>query len=247
MLRVRTTVDTITSGAKEVADLFGGGIRLGSLILIEGESGSGKSILARHLVNDALSAPDQAIAYYATEYGIENIINLMDTMYKNVIDYLLASRLRIYPINVSKRMTEKRAHRAMYSLINHISNLPESYDVAIVDAISPIMMHITPKFKMEAFHAFKEVCDKKGRSIILVLNSHALEKKVFRRAFALSDYYMELRSDDTLLGTEQVDDRVIKTLSVLKLHGAERQGDSLQFEITPGGGVHIIPIYRIRV
>ena len=247
MLKVRTTVDTMTSNAKDVSDLFGGGIRPGVLVLIEGESGSGKSVLARHLATDALAAPNQKIAFYATEHGIENIIKLMSTLDKNVIDYVLASRLCIYPINVLASLPVEKSHEAMYSLINHISNLPESYNVVIVDALSPIMTHINPKDKMTAFQAFKEVCDKRGCSIILVLNAHSLEKTVFHRAFDLSDYYMELRPDDTLRGTEQVDERNIKTLSVLKLHGAERQGEAIQFEITPRGSLHIIPIYRIRV
>jgi archaellum biogenesis ATPase FlaH len=64
----------------------------------------------------------------------------------------------------------------------------------------------------------------------------------------MSDYYLELKTHDSMLDPGQVDIRVIKVLNVTKLAGAERhsQGD-IKFEIKPGVGIQILPFVKVRI
>ena len=101
--------------------------------------------------------------------------------------------------------------------------------------------------KMDFFYNCKELCED-GRSILLAASSHTFEKKAISRIYAVSDYYLRLRSEDAIVEAGMVDERVIKILQVLKLNGAECQAiGTVKFEIKPKVGIQILPFTRIRV
>jgi archaellum biogenesis ATPase FlaH len=101
--------------------------------------------------------------------------------------------------------------------------------------------------KVDFLQACKELCEKE-KSILLTLDTHVFEPKTLVRAYAMSDYYLKLRSQDMLLGTGQIDTRVIKSMEVSKLGGAERQGqEALKFEIKSRVGLQFLPIVQIKI
>ena len=57
---------SISTGNGEVDKKLGGGIPIGSLSLIEGQSDAGKSVLSQHLTFGSLSS-EIRVAYYTTE------------------------------------------------------------------------------------------------------------------------------------------------------------------------------------
>jgi archaellum biogenesis ATPase FlaH len=68
------------------------------------------------------------------------------------------------------------------------------------------------------------------------------------RAYAISDYYLKLKSHDSLLDIGQVDTRMIKILEVTKLGGVERYGQRGQrFEIKPHVGIQILPFVQVKI
>jgi len=80
------------------------------------------------------------------------------------------------------------------------------------------------------------------------IESHAFERKALLRAYAMSDYYLKLRSQDAILEAGKMNVHVIKVLDITKLGGAERWGEEgLKFEIKPGAGIQILPIMRIKI
>jgi archaellum biogenesis ATPase FlaH len=108
------------------------------------------------------------------------------------------------------------------------------------------MIRLSPSVKVDFLQACKELCEH-DRSIILVIDTHILETKALIRAYAMSDYYLRLKSQDPLLEPGQIDTRVIKMLEVTKLGGAERRGEGIKFEIKPNIGIQILPFVRVKV
>ena len=49
MLGMTTTSDATTTGMKEIAESLGGGIREGSLVMVEGEAKTGKSVICQYI------------------------------------------------------------------------------------------------------------------------------------------------------------------------------------------------------
>lgn len=245
MLRMTTTLDTATSGVKEVAQVFGGGIREGSLVLIIGEAKSGKSVLSQHIAYGILRAKDSSVAYFTTENKPEDLIAQMDSMSLRAGQDFVTDRLRIYKMAPSD-VTQK-AGEALQLIVSQISELPRRFNLVIVDSLTPYMTRAKPVDKVGFLQECKELCEK-GRSIVLVVDAHILEGKTHFRAHAMSDYYLRLGSKDMMLETGQVDNRVIKILDVTKLAGAERPGqESIQFEIKPNVGIRMLPFVKIRV
>ena len=65
---------------------------------------------------------------------------------------------------------------------------------------------------------------------------------------AVSDYYLRLRSHDAFLATGQIDNRIVKRLTVSKLAGADRSnGEDIKFEIKPNIGIQLLPFMKVRV
>jgi archaellum biogenesis ATPase FlaH len=80
MLGMTTTSDPGTTGIKDIADALGGGLRENSLILLEGEPKTGKSVLSQHIAFGVMSSRGSAVTYFTTDYTPEALIDQMDSM-----------------------------------------------------------------------------------------------------------------------------------------------------------------------
>ena len=245
MLNAATTMDARLTGVKDIADILGGGIRAGSLVIIEGESGSGKSVLSQHLAHGALHFDDNAIAYYTSDGNFNDLIAQMDSMALYVLHEFVTDRLRIYPL--SSLSAAGNGQESLELLVRYISELPPRFKLVIVDSITPFMAKMNPDAKIELLRTLKELCGKE-RSIVLTTNTHIFEKGILNRTYLMSDYYLRLRSDEMIIWSGQIENRVIKKLEVLKLRGAEQQGgEGVKFEIRPHVGIQILPFVRVVV
>jgi archaeal flagellar protein FlaH len=228
----------ILTGIREVDEKIGGGIPIGSLGLIEGHSDSGKSVLCQHLTYGALSCSDLSVAYYTTENTVKSLVAQMDSLNLFTIDQFLMDHLRIFPLTMRGEVddTEGRFH----SLIKHFETLPSYYKLIIVDSITLLVAHSNQVANVDFFSACKNLCDQ-GRTIILVAHSYAFDEEVLSRSRSLCDAHFRIR-------LEQMGDRMVKILEVLKVRGADRAtGDIVTFEVEPKVGMRIIPMSKARV
>ena len=230
--------DSIITGVPEVDEKLGGGIPLGSLCLIEGDSDSGKSVLCQHLVNGTLVKGEASVVYYTTENSVRSLISQMESLALHVMDHFLADRFRIFPLTFGGGM--KGGQKPFVVLSHHFSRLPKEFRLIIFDSITLLVAHSNPVAIIDFFSRCKGLCDE-DRTIILVAHSYAFEEDLLARTRSLCDARFRLR-------LEQVGDRMIKLMEVLKVRGAERPtGDVVSFDIEPKLGMRIIPLAKARV
>jgi flagellar protein FlaH len=245
MLGMTTTNDPGTSGIKDIAVALGGGIKEGSLMLIEGEAKTGKSVLCQHIAYGVLSTRGSPVAYYSSEYHADGLSGQMSAMCLDTSHDLATDRFRVFKI-YSKTVI-REAGKSLNLIINHIQGLPPNFRLVIIDSPSVYLTRVNPVVKVDFLQSCKELCGK-DRTIVLTIDSSVFEKKTLLRAYSMSDYYLKLRSHDALLETGQIDTRIIKILEVTKICGADRWGQQgTKFEIKPGIGIQILPFVRIRV
>ncbi len=230
--------EVIVTGVPEVDDKLGGGIPVGSLCLVEGHSDAGKSVLCQHLTNGTLCSDQSSVAYYTTENTVRSLITQMASLNLFVQDHFLADRLRIFPLTTRNML--KGGRKPFQLLITHFNRLPKEFKLIIVDSITLLISHGNPVAIVDFFSDCKNLCDQ-DRSVILVAHSYAFEEDVLSRTRSLCDARFKLR-------LEQVGDRMVKLMEVLKVRGAERPtGDVVSFDIEPKVGMRIIPLAKARV
>jgi flagellar protein FlaH len=245
MLGMTTTSDPGTTGIKDIAEALGGGLRENSLILLEGEPKTGKSVLCQHIAYGIMSSRGSAVTYLTTDFAPEDLIDQMDSMSLETRHDVVTDRFRIYRVLPTEVIAE--AKKTLKLIVNLIDSLPSRFKLVIVDSPSVFMTRLDPLVKVDFLQSCKELCENE-RSIALTLDTHVFESKTLLRAYAISDYYLKLKSQDVMLDVGQVDTRVIKLLEVTKLGGAERpNGSGLKFEIKPNVGIQILPFVRVKI
>lgn len=229
--------DVVCTGVREVDEKLGGGIPIGSLGLIEGQSDAGKSVLSQHLAFGALGSQIN-VAYYTTENTVKTLIAQMDSLSLFTMDHFLLDRFRIYPLSLHSDLRDGKQRFRIIS--EHMSELPKTFRFIIVDSITLLVAHSNPVAVMDFFWSCKRVCEE-GRSVLLVAHSYAFEEEMLQRTRSLCDAHFRLR-------LEQIGDRLVKIMEVLKVRGADRPtGEVVSFEIEPKSGMRIIPLAKAKV
>ena len=231
-----TGTTSISTANPEVDKKMGGGIPVGSLTLIEGQSDAGKSVLSQHLAYGALLG-DLGVAYYTAENTVRSLLSQMASLGLDVTDYFLIDRLRVYPLHVSTK--EMNTEWVISKILRHIDTLPEAFKVVIVDSLTNVVTHSDEASIVDFFIASKELCDQ-GRTVFTVIHSYAFDEGMLIRIRSLCDAHLKLR-------LEEVAERLVKMLEVSKVRNAERTtGNIISFEVEPGVGMRIIPISKAK-
>ena len=227
----------ISTGSSEIDKKLGGGIPVGSLVLLEGQSDSGKSVVSQHFTHGSLNTRMSA-AYYTTENTVKSLMTQMASLNLDVTDYFLCDRLRVYPLEMSstKKNDTKEAFRV---LLDHFDSLPVRFKLTIVDSLTGLVSHSDDRAIIDFFASCKQLCDR-GRTIIAVVHSYAFDDRMLIRIRSLCDAHLVLKVD-------QVGERLIKIMEVAKVRNADQStGNIISFDVEPGMGMKIIPISKAK-
>jgi flagellar protein FlaH len=230
------TFKAVITGSAELDRKLGGGIPLGSLSLVEGQSDAGKSVLIQHLAYGCLRSGIK-VAYYTTEDSVRGLIGQMSSLGMEVTDHFLIDRLRIYSMSLAAEETGSEA--MANQLLEHVEHLPEEFTCVMVDSVTNLIVHSSDTHVVQFFSRCKELCDN-GRTIFLVAHSHAFGETLLIRVRSLCDAHLRLR-------LEEVGERLMKVLEVAKVRSAERStGNIVTFDVEPGRGIQVVPVSRVR-
>lgn len=222
----------VSTGNGELDSRMGGGIPLGSLTLIEGDSGAGKSVLSQQLIWGSLQDGFKA-ALFTSENTVKSLVKQMQSLNLDVVDFLLLSRFRVYPIEVAR--LGSRAPQALLQAME-----AERYrDMIFVDSLTSAIAHCSDQEVLEHFEECKRLCST-GSTVLIVLHSHGVTKDLVIRLRSLCDAHFQLR-------TEEMGQKLVRVLEVTKVRGAERTtGNLVTFEVEPGWGMRLIPVTRMK-
>ena len=226
----------VTTGNAEFDKKMGGGIPLGSLTLVEGQSGGGKSVLVQQLTWGGLRS-GLRILYYTTENTTRSLLKQMDDLGLNVEDYFLLGRLNIYA--VPQAFSEGQSRQVFQLLRQHIAQQADNFDVVMIDSLTTFVSNVPDKETLTFFTLCKEFCDNQ-KTIIFTMHSYAFNETMFIRLRSICDAHLRLK-------VEEVGERLIKTLEVAKIRGAEKTtGNVISFDVEPNLGLRIVPITKAK-
>ncbi len=225
----------ISSGNEEIDSKMGGGIPKGSLTLIEGQSGSGKSVLTQQILWGSLRNELRAVVY-TSENTVKSLITQMQSLNLDISDRFLLGHAVIFPAQTTR--TGWNPTEVFNVLLEDIARHPE-VDLIVVDSITSLMLNSEITRAIAFFEDCKALCDQ-GKTVMNVVHTYAFDEGSLLRIRSICDAHFKLR-------IEEIGDQLIKVLEVGKIRGAHKTADNLiSFTVEPGIGMRIIPISRTR-
>ncbi len=227
--------DVISTGHAEIDKKLGGGIPVGSLILIEGESDAGKSVLCQQMIWGSLKN-DIKVMLFTTENTVKSLMPQMSSLGLDVLDQLLLGWFKIFLIKPSElKGTAADTFRTILDgVVDH-----EEFGLVIVDSLTPLVSEAKGGEALAYFEHCKQLCDK-GKTIINVTHTYAFDQDFLIRIRSVCDAHFKLM-------IEKIGDKLVKTLEVAKIRGASQStGNILSFDIEPEIGMKIMPVSRAK-
>ena len=222
----------LSTGNGELDSKMGGGVPFGSLTLIEGDSGAGKSVLSQQMMYGSLES-QHILTLFTSENSVKSLVKQMRSLNLDIIDYLLLDKFRIYPIEVA-RLGREAPNTLMQAMKREVGR-----EMMVVDSLTSSIPASSQTEVLAFFEDSKRLCGD-GTTMIIIVHSHGLTQELLARLRSLCDAHLQLR-------TEEVGNKLVKTLEVTKVRGAEQTtGNIISFEIEPGWGMRVIPIGKVR-
>ena len=227
-----STKSVICSGNVELDSKMGGGLPFGSLVLIEGSSGAGKSVLSQQIIKGALNQGLSGVLF-TSENTVKSLISQMQSIDLDILDFLLLAKFKAFPVELSRL-----GQRAPQMLLQAMKR--QKCDLIAVDSFtSAIAQSATNLQILSFFEECKRLCAT-GITIMITLHSQAVNSDLMGPIRSMCDAHLQLRS-------EQDGNRIIKTLEVAKIRGAGSvTGAVVGFDVEPGWGMRVIPISKAR-
>ncbi len=226
----------ISTGSTEIDKKMGGGIPEGSLILIEGESNAGKSVVSQQLTYGALNSGAR-VAFYTTENTSRSLLRQLASLSLDVTDFYLLGAMNIYPVPAA--MTPAAAETAFDKMIDHFSKIQGKFDIIFIDSLTSFVSQVGESATLTFMTSIKRFCDD-NMTIFLTIHTAAFDEQMFSRMRSLCDAHLRLR-------VEEMGDQLVKVLEVAKVRGAAKTtGNIITFDVDPGLGMKIIPISKAK-
>ena len=228
----------ISSGNDEIDKKLGEGIPLGSLVLIEGENDTGKSVFCQQMVYGGLNQLHR-IAYYSTENTVKSMLAQMESLSLDISDFYSWGYFRVFPVHLEGvEWSSEQMKGILHIVADHVKSMKEK--IIFIDSLTMFTTYSAEDNILEFLTSMKNLCDR-GYTVFITLHQHAFNENTLVRIRSACDCHLFLRK-------EQLTDRYISVLEVSKIRGAKKStGNIVSFEVQPGFGLKIIPITQARV
>ncbi|MHB8587136.1 MAG: archaellum protein ArlH [Thermoplasmatota archaeon] len=219
----------------ELSDRLGGGLPEGSLVVIEGEFGAGKSILLQRLLY-GLVENETSVSLVSTELTTMQFIQQMYSIGYSIEPAIYGDRLLFLPVFPILGYPGRKDDVLDRLLI--AKRMYES-DVIAIDTLSSIIktnmkaaqgrVDVVERAEQVLFH-FKRL-NTRGRTIVLTLESGEISDDISSMLRASADVYLRMNLD--IKGTN-----VTRSIFVRRFSRADSTvGDLIPFRVEPKVGL----------
>ena len=213
-----------------------GGIRLGSLTLLEGPSGTGKSLICQYVTSGSL-LDGHSVGFFTSQHTPRSLENQMSSIGLDVSEYIQAEKLNVYPLE--EPITGQDSGAVLEALALDMERIQINHDVIVVDAITNLTSSSQEQSIISFFTTCKRLCSK-GLTILLVTHSSAFNAELLARVCSLCETHLNLR-------TGKVKDKVVRTVKVIKVNDVDLDKDNeVSFQVKSGVGINVIPYSQVK-
>ena len=224
---------------------LGGGIPRGSIVLMEGDYGAGKSAISQRLTY-GLCQEGAAVTYLSTELTVRGFIDQMYSLDYDVVEPLLNEELLFLHADLDTGGTiAGGSDTERKELLKRLMEAQVMWqtDVIVIDTFDAILRN-DPTFEalvrnneerqaaLEIISFFRDVISR-GKIIVLTVDPSAVDDEAIGPFRAIADVFMTL--DMIEVGSD-----VRRQISVKRFAGmGEQVGDIIGFSVRSGTGIVI--------
>jgi flagellar protein FlaH len=224
----------IISTGNEELDRRLGGIPFPSLILIEGDHGTGKSVISAQFAYGLLNSDKQGYII-TTEQSTYGYLKQMREVQIDLIPFFLRDKLGIAPLNTSRfSWSSQIAKRLLYVILNFLKKVR---DFAIIDSLTVISTFSTEEDLMEFIKGLR-VLVTFGKGIIITIHPGFPESLQSRIKSEVDTYFK--------LSAATIGNRRVKVMEKVKISEGVIGSDTISFDVDPSLGVTVVPLSLSR-
>ncbi len=227
-------INTISTGNEEIDRQFGGGIPAPSLVIIEGEHGTGKSAISAQIMSGLLASRKTLLC--VVENTIKQHIQKMKSITFNFSRPFVRGRILFVSIYVKNaKWSKKNSEKILPEIKEYILKKLDSVDGIIIDSISPMVVNSSDETILDFLSFCKEIVAK-GKTIIITSHPSDFSKSTGTTIAGTADVYLKL-------GKVVVGDKEVNVLKIIKLLGAADSPEAgFAFEVDMIFGIKIVPV-----
>ncbi|MEF8825790.1 MAG: ATPase domain-containing protein [Halapricum sp.] len=242
------TTDLFSLGLDERDRLnkeLGGGIPPGSIVLIEGDYGAGKSAMSQRFTY-GLCEEGHRVTMLSTELTVGSFLDQMHSLNYDMVEHMLDENVLFLHADIGDSNTfsdEEDSDRK--DLLKRLmdANVMWDADVIVVDTFDAILRN-DPKFEalvrkneerqaaLEIISFFREIIAQ-GKVIVLTVDPSTLDEDAIGPFRSIADVFLELEMIE-------VGNDVRRQIAVKRFAGmGEQVGDSIGYSVRSGTGIVI--------
>ncbi|MEL9940835.1 MAG: ATPase domain-containing protein [Ignisphaera sp.] len=227
--------DVVTTGSEELDSRLGGGIPVPSLLLVEGDHGTGKSVVVQQIAYGALKS-GLRVYYITTESTVRELLLQAKRVSFDMTNYFLKGFLKIFPVHMEGARWAKNIAKLLLQIVgNFMVKTMSDWDLFIVDSFSVLAVYASTSTVLDFLTIAKNVVSQ-DKLVILSVHPGVLSEEIMIRARSVCDGYIRLRA-------MEIGGMMIKAMEVVKLRGALGPVDSLiAFDVDPAFGIKVLPL-----
>jgi flagellar protein FlaH len=230
----------IQLGIPELDRDLGGGIPTPSLISIEGDYGSGKTVFVQQAVY-AMLKKGLRVCVVSSEATVKEYLSMMESVKLDTYAYYLSGQFSIYPLHVEGgRWSEFLSSFFLRVTTNFLELKKQHYDVIIIDSLSVLTVE-TPPYEFLTFITRLKNLVSDGITVALTFHPQFLSEDSIMKLRASSDVYFVLKNA-SISGID------VKVMRIVKLWGVSgERKSSITLEINPQIGLRVMPLSGVKL
>jgi flagellar protein FlaH len=207
---------------------LGGGIPKGSLTVVAGPYGSGKSVLMQRLAYGFL-INGHTVTYISTEMTVSGFIEQMKSLDYPIADRIISKSLMFIPVFpiIGKAKTERKDFLSKLVRTTHLFDR----DILIVDTFSSLICdELNEQNAIETISFFKKM-NSQGKTIILTIDPSEIKEGLLTPFKSAADIFMEIR-------VRVIEGELNRTLTVSRyLKARDYVSSMISFRVEPNLGI----------
>ncbi|MFB6078482.1 MAG: ATPase domain-containing protein [Halarchaeum sp.] len=223
---------------------LGGGIPPGSILLIEGDYGAGKSAMSQRF-SYGLTQEGTSVTYLSTELTVRGFIDQMHSLSYDVVRPILNEELLFLHADFDTGGTFSEGDGERKELLRRLMEAEVMWkpEVVIIDTFDAILRN-DPTFEslirqneerqaaLEIISFFRELTSR-GKIVVLTVDPSTLDEEAIGPFRAIADVFLQLEMIE-------VGNDVRRQIAVKRFAGmGEQVGDSIGFSVRSGTGIVI--------